>query len=139
MNPELQSILAKILGAMQQGLTEYGPKALEMALEVQRWGCTGRVAAGLILLAFTIWGIPRALKTFWKEMEKFDEMRKTLANRYDTPTPVIPVLWAVGSVIVLTLTSINALIYLLNIWNWVGIFRPDITFAYGLMQRVLNQ
>ena len=37
MNEQLQTQVADILKAMQDGAAQYGPQALHLALEVRRW------------------------------------------------------------------------------------------------------
>lgn len=117
MNEQLQAQLADILKAMQGAAAEYGPKALQLALEVRRWDAIGTIVLGLLLLAFGLF-VASHVKRLWKN---------------DGPAEIGAPLG------VLTLCLwVAAGFYLLNIWNWVGVFRPEIALARDLLVKITN-
>lgn len=115
MNEQLQVQLAAILKAMQGAAQEYGPQALQLTLEVRRWDAIGTIVLGLLAFACGVF-VGSHVKRLWKE---------------DGPAEIG------APLAVLTLCCwVVAGFCLLDIWNWVAVFRPDFALAHDVLAKL---
>lgn len=138
MNEQLQSQLAEILKAMKGAVEQYGPEAMQLALEVRRWDAVNRLTTGIVLLLIAYFGFRFVLKLYRREIKAFSEAKAAdiERNRYSSLEPIQPYLILIGGGVVAAGLSYEGLTRMLYIWHWVALFRPEFAFAHDLLLKV---
>lgn len=105
---------------------EWAPQLLRTAAGVAFWDGLGWIIVGLVLLILGIVGTIVCVKCLWIDLSK---------NQPDISGHGVAGLAAgLGSVLALT----PALTILLNIWNWVALFNPELAVAKRIFDAVLK-
>ena len=125
---QLAGAVAKIGDGIAEAATEYGPGAVDLVLGVVRVRHAGELLFGfieLIALIGMIWGAKIAYK-FSNNTAKDKESR-----------------YAAGFVVVIslggsTIASFACLANLGDIWNWVGLFWPELSLAHDALEKVMS-
>lgn len=157
MNDQLQTTISDILRALQEGAQQYGPKALEVALQLKRLEGIGDLlsglagAVGLAIIARILWKIfaPRPITP--EQQSRVDELKaKGYARRstdedrelnkltgntdfLDHPELMFHVFWLLPIAVCFAAAS-----ELLDIWNWAAVFQPGLALAHDILQKISN-
>lgn len=140
MNNDETELLQTILDKIEQ---QWTPEAIRLAEQITFWNCVQNILTGVLLLIAAItllafarslvrreraaqleegWSRNRPFKFNWK----FNEWHGV--HRY----AFMP------SVILSVSPLILALVKLLNIWNWIGLFDPRLRLAYDVFTKLMN-
>lgn len=129
MNEKLQDFALDLVKSLQQAAVQYGPEALQLVLNLRRLDALAQLASGLIAVAvvFLFFKVFQYLQCRWtlKEISEND-MEIPLGVAY-----MALVLGIIGC-------SIWAISDLLDFWNWVGVFRPDLAIAHDIYEKVIS-
>lgn len=99
------------LTKLENALTEYGPQAAELTLEVARVGAIQTVLIGVVCLILFVCGSFVAHKSMAKVFVEEDG------------SAVLP---ACIGIMVAIFSSAPAFMYITNLYAWIGMFRPEI-------------
>lgn len=110
------------------------PAALELASGIVFWDSFGALVIGIV--AAIVFGLaaPRGVRSARLSIE----ITKARDERYRNDEEFDNLLWAIGYGLVSAFTLITALVNLLNIWNWVGVFNPKLAFAKIIFDRIMQ-
>ncbi len=105
----------------------YGPKAYEILLEITRINAVGEIVSHIFLailaLVLGFIYIPKSIK--WA---------KLYSKVSDTASFMVPVI--ISFLLVLTFAVNSGPCF--SIWNWVGVFRPDLSLAHQIVLKALD-
>lgn len=125
----------KIVELLNQLQTELAPEAYRIGVQLTYTTALLNLIYGVIgiVFVFVILAVARlmysfAVKISGGDLEDFPE---------DLMLP-----YAFGTIVLLILLIIavlSALFNLLNGWNWVGVFNPELAFAHTIYEKVLGR
>jgi hypothetical protein len=134
----MNEALTQILNRLQ---SEWIPSALELGVRITFWNCVGNIVIGFIFLViavsvpFIIRKVYRVLKS--QETTTYKGMNLKFDDWDDWRKETIYAIVFLSS-IVIVLTSLVAFANLFNIWNWIGIFDPQLRLAYDIYNAALK-
>lgn len=106
---------------------EWAPQLLRTAAGVAFWDGLGWIIVGIVLLILAIVGTVICVKCLRIDLSRDD--------RYDISNHgVVGLITGLSAL----LTLIPSLIILLNIWNWVALFNPELAVAKRIFDAVLK-
>lgn len=124
---ELETKAVDILDKLEVLTTQYAPEVGEAALQVVQM--SGVVAIGnafaCAILAVCVAKLTQYVCKFCAKKEE--------AERYDSPWDAAGFLSLAIGVVVGLIFLIASLTDLLNFWNWVAIFSPELALAHKLL------
>lgn len=121
MNNELSNKLVEILNQLQSS----APKATQLAIQVIWYDCVGNIIIGIICI------LPAILCAIY-----FIKLLKLFTDKNNYYTTDKYSFGMIGCGAAFTILSVCILINFLDIWNWVGIFHPDLTLAHNLLGKI---
>lgn len=120
----LENKAEDMLDKLNSVMTEYAPVVKDSAVEMMRINAVGELVVAFLVIA-----------TFMCVMMGLYSKRKFIKDRfksYDDNSIVVVVV-----VIVITLTglaySISAIAMMLNHWNWIALFDPELALAHKIL------
>lgn len=155
MNDQLQTQLAEILKAMKQGAEQYGPQTLEVAIRIKQVDSITEIVHGLIgllILLAVVWVVKRQYRPAPRTPENLARIshlkdmgygRRSIAQDRELErltgefTLIEHPEW-LFAVFPLTFAGLFA-IKLLNVWNWVGLFQPQLALAHDLFVKLTSR
>ena len=134
MNESLNQILTRLEN-------EWLPAALELGIRITFWNSVGNILIGLICLVFVLTApamLHRLYRTF--EMQEKRQYKKESADfdDWDDWRQFICILMSVLGIVTGIISFICVLHNFFDIWNWIGIFDPQLRLAYDIYNAALK-
>lgn len=131
MDIELLSKIGEKLGqAIGNAAHQYGPPVWQMVLSIKRVDSLGHLIPSLVVLGIFPFILIKLYRFF-----------KSNAADCCPGRPFIYCGFSAGYGLVLfvsTVILIPFLVQVLNIWNWVGVFDPQVAIAKDIMDKILR-
>ena|ERR1700733_3041603 len=117
--------ITTILKGLQGLAVQYGPAAYQAVLAMRRIDALQPLVTGLIALII----LAITLKYFFREL--------SLANKSDWTDSIHGVAVFITGFVGLC-CAVTVMFTLLDVWNWIGVFRPDLALAHDILIKVTS-
>ena len=127
----MEDKLLEYADKVEQALAQYGPEAYEMAVKAQFYDGLGSIITGFVLLLIVAglgFGVRFLVRRGSKVAEESTELFSSLELPYYSGAVIVG---AVGTTLLL-----RAMMNLLDTWNWVSIFDPELAFLREVVTQV---
>lgn len=121
------TMIEDMISKLETGITEYGPDAIELLLEVARFEAAAGAARWTIIMLATAFGAYLCVKTWKWGSRRYDEDEREFSQEP-------PWQWVVAGIA----STANAIIFFgnvfdFNLWDWVGIIEPKLWLAHRVV------
>lgn len=121
------NVTADLATRLAEQLTAVAPEVLEITLAVIRWTGASHLIGGVVALVISYVLIRLAVPLYRKSVGTKDPWEAT-------DQEVGAVFLGLGG----ALSGVGAMVLLLNVWNWVAVFSPQLALARQVITKVLN-
>jgi hypothetical protein len=122
--------IGQVAAELVEELRQLAPEALETSLHVVRLEAIGQIAVGLACVIITFFGIRTLLWAVRRAKKEAAEDEVGIMF-------VFHVFGVIGISLVPVVAGISAADKLGNVWNWIGIFEPELRLARYVLGKVL--
>lgn len=123
---DLESKAVEILDRLDAVVTQYTPEVANAAIEAVRITCIGNAVVGCLCILFTAF---LCIKVWPKIYNKYKDY---MNNHPYSDADMGFAIFNVHFIGVLIVVNIATVFHVLDIWNWVGIFNPELALAHKL-------
>ena len=135
----------KIVDQINAAIAQYGPEGIKLAEKVIQFGAIGKLLLGVIFLIVGValaFGTLQAWKKGWGTKHRtyafYDDAGRRVTRSVKEVDENGSILYAIAGAFSLG-SCITSLAFLLNYWNWITAFAPEIGLAHQIAVRVLGQ
>lgn len=125
----LEQTAVQLINELVGALKAIAGPAVELALTTVRLSCVGNLFVGVALVGLA-WALLKGGKKF-----HITVMENKKKFGYDAPET--PVMLCIFSFILSGSAAFAALLYLLDKWNWIGAFAPEVWLANEVIEKIL--
>lgn len=125
----LEATAVELMNQLIAGIKAIAGPAMDLALATVRLSSIGDLVVGAISIAIAMLGVKYTKKLFIQHNEEYAKME------YEAPESTIAML--IFCCILSFLFSFAGLLMLLDKWNWIGAFAPEVRLANEVIEKIL--
>ena len=138
---DIDQKIIEIIDRIQSGVVQHAPAAMDLALNVVRVDSAAQIATGFLLFLAFLGGLLCCRNAAryaiglnrWQSLSPPDDEPY---RKYRKSEPII--LASVGAAVPLLIVGLHGINRLFSVWNWVGVFYPELRLAKDVFDAVMK-